>query len=199
MPERVQLTHHRTAKAELTEVFGDHIEFGAPVDEVIFPSELRNSRVVSADPYLNNLLIGYCEEALSHRKRKQGSFRSAVENAIAPLLPHHGRATAAEVARRLGLSQRTFARRLSSEGLTFSELLENMRSISPADTWWKATWASPKWPGCWAIVKSAPFACLPAMDGQNAARRVARGAVATALNNRTRLRCVCAPADKLLE
>ncbi|MGB7855450.1 MAG: helix-turn-helix transcriptional regulator, partial [Pseudolabrys sp.] len=56
-----------------------------------------------------------------------GSFRSAVENAIAPLLPH-GRATAAEVARRLGLSQRTFARRLSSEGLTFSELLENMRS-----------------------------------------------------------------------
>jgi AraC-like DNA-binding protein len=127
VPERVQLTHHRTAKAELAEVFGDHIEFGAPVDEIIFPSELRNSRVVSADPYLNNLLISYCEEALARRKRKQGSFQSAVENAIAPLLPH-GRATVAEVARHLGLSQRTFARRLSSEGLTFSELLENLRS-----------------------------------------------------------------------
>lgn len=127
VPERVQLTHHRTEEAELAEVFGDHIEFGAPVDEVILPSELRDSRVVSADPYLNNLLIAYCEEALAHRKKKQGSFRSAVENAIAPLLPH-GRATAAEVARHLGLSQRTFARRLSSEGLTFSELLENMRS-----------------------------------------------------------------------
>lgn len=127
VPERVRLTHHRTAKAELGELFGDHIEFGASADEVLLPSELRDSRVISADPYLNNLLIAYCEDALAHRKRKQGSFRSAVENAIAPLLPH-GRATAAEVARRLGLSQRTFARRLSSEGLTFSELLENMRS-----------------------------------------------------------------------
>jgi AraC-like DNA-binding protein len=127
MPKRVQLTHHRTTKAELAEIFGDHIEFDAPVDQILFPSELRNSRVISADPYLNNLLTSYCEEALAHRKRKRSSFQSVVENAIAPLLPH-GRATAAEVARRLGLSQRTFARRLSSEDLTYSELLENLRS-----------------------------------------------------------------------
>jgi AraC-like DNA-binding protein len=127
VPERVQLTHHRTAKSELAEVFGDRIEFGAPTDEVIFPSELRNSHVVSADPYLNDLLISYCEEALAHRKKNRGSFQSAVENAIAPLLPH-GKATASDVARQLGLSQRTFARRLSTEGLTFSELLESLRS-----------------------------------------------------------------------
>jgi AraC-like DNA-binding protein len=127
IPERIRLVHHRTGGAELSEIFGDNIEFGAPVDDVVFPMSIRNSRVVSADPYLNNLLISYCEDALAHRKRKRGSFQSAVENAIAPLLPH-GKATAADVARQLGLSQRTFARRLSSEGLTFSELLENLRS-----------------------------------------------------------------------
>lgn len=127
LPERVRLVHHRTAGSELAEIFGDNIEFGAPVDDVIFPASIRNSRVVSADPYLNNLLISYCEDALAHRKRKRGSFQSAVENTIAPLLPH-GKATAADVAQQLGLSQRTFARRLSSEGLTFSELLENLRS-----------------------------------------------------------------------
>src|SRR6185312_14725784 len=127
VPERIRLVHHRTAGAELSEVFGDDIEFGAPADDVVFPMSIRNSRVVSADPYLNNLLISYCEDALAHRKTKRGSFQSAVENAIAPLLPH-GKATAADVARQLGLSQRTFARRLSSEGLTFSELLENLRS-----------------------------------------------------------------------
>jgi|RhiMethySRZTD1v2_1073278.scaffolds.fasta_scaffold95372_4 AraC-like DNA-binding protein len=127
VPERVRLVHHRTSGAELAEVFGDNIEFGASVDDVVFPVSIRNARVVSADPYLNNLLISYCEEALAHRNRKRGSFQSAVENAIAPLLPH-GKATAADVARQLGLSQRTFARRLSSEGLTFSELLENLRS-----------------------------------------------------------------------
>jgi AraC-like DNA-binding protein len=55
------------------------------------------------------------------------SFQSTVENTIAPLLPH-GKATAADVARQLGLSQRTFARRLSMEGITFSALLENLRS-----------------------------------------------------------------------
>jgi len=127
VPERVRLVHHRTAGAELAEIFGDNIEFGASADDVIFPVSIRNSHVVSADPYLNNLLTSYCEEALAHRKKSRGSFQSAVENTIAPLLPH-GKATAADVARQLGLSQRTFARRLSSEGLTFSELLENMRS-----------------------------------------------------------------------
>ena len=59
--------------------------------------------------------------------KKSGSFRSSVENAIAPLLPH-GKARAGEIARRLGISQRTCARRLSSEGLTFSEVLERLRS-----------------------------------------------------------------------
>ena len=127
VPERIRLVHHRTAGTELTEIFGDNIEFGASEDDVVFPVKIRNSRVVSADPYLNNLLISYCEEALAHREKKRGSFQSAVENTIAPLLPH-GKATAADVARQLGLSQRTFARRLSSEGLTFSELLENLRS-----------------------------------------------------------------------
>ena len=127
VPERVRLVHHRPAGTELAEFFGDHIEFGAPVDDIVFPASIRNSRIVSADPYLNNLLISYCEEALGHRKRRRGSFQSAVENTIAPLLPH-GKATAADVARQLGLSQRTFARRLSMEGVTFSELLENLRS-----------------------------------------------------------------------
>jgi len=127
VPERVRLVHHRTAATELTEFFGDNIEFGAPVDDVAFPASIRNFRIVSADPYLNNLLISYCEEALAHRNKGRGSFQSAVENAIAPLLPH-GKATAADVARQLGLSQRTFARRLSMEGLTFSALLESLRS-----------------------------------------------------------------------
>jgi AraC-like DNA-binding protein len=49
-----------------------------------------------------------------------------VENAIVPLLPH-GKARANEIAGRLGVSPRTFARWLSLEGLTFSEVLEGLR------------------------------------------------------------------------
>jgi AraC-like DNA-binding protein len=44
-----------------------------------------------------------------------------------PLLPH-GRAQAAEIAVRLGVSQRTLARRLSAEGVTYSEVLEGLRA-----------------------------------------------------------------------
>ena len=51
----------------------------------------------------------------------------SVENVIATLLPH-GKAHASEIARELGVSQRTFARRVSEEGLSFSEVLDGLRS-----------------------------------------------------------------------
>jgi AraC-like DNA-binding protein len=50
-----------------------------------------------------------------------------VENTAVPLLPH-GKAQAGEIARRLGMSQRSFARRLSIEGVTFSEVMESLKS-----------------------------------------------------------------------
>jgi hypothetical protein len=52
--------------------------------------------VASADPYLNDLLVQYCEEALT-AQRSRGLFRTSVENAVAVLLPH-GKARMSEVA-----------------------------------------------------------------------------------------------------
>ncbi len=74
----------------------------------------------------NELLVANCEQALSHRRMNKGTFRVAVENAIVPLLPH-GKVRASGIATRLGLSQRTSARRLALEGVTFSEVLERLR------------------------------------------------------------------------
>ena len=85
------------------------------------------SAITSADPYLNEILVANCEEALSHRPKNRGTLRSAVKNAIVPLLPH-GKVRASGIAARLGLSQRTLARRLALEGETFSEVLESLRS-----------------------------------------------------------------------
>jgi AraC-like DNA-binding protein len=127
LPNRVRLTHRQARNADYAELFGDDVEFGAFADDITFSNSIRQSPVVSADPHLNKLLVSYCEEAICHRPKSKGSFQSTVENAIVPLLPH-GKAQAGEIARQLGLSQRTFARRLSLEGLTFSELLENLRS-----------------------------------------------------------------------
>lgn len=127
LTSRVRLRHHRAISGEMIEFFGSNVEFGRANDDIVFPRTTRELSVVSADPYLHKLLVSYCEKALAHRTKHRGSFQSSVENAIAPLLPH-GKAHAVEIARQLGVSQRTFARRLSTEGLRFSALLEKLRA-----------------------------------------------------------------------
>jgi AraC-like DNA-binding protein len=81
---------------------------------------------VNADTYLNSLLVRYCEEALSSRRVQSGAWRLKVENAIVPLLPH-GQAKIGEIAKTLGVSTRTLARLLASEGCTFSGILDALR------------------------------------------------------------------------
>jgi AraC-like DNA-binding protein len=127
LPDGVRLSHRRAPHPEFAEFFGDNIEFGAAADDITFSGSLRQAPVISADPFLNKLLVSYCEEAICHRSKNRGSFRSSVENAIVPLLPH-GKARVEEISRHLGVSRRTFARRLSLEGTTFSALLESLRS-----------------------------------------------------------------------
>jgi AraC-like DNA-binding protein len=124
---RVRLSHHRSGRyLELTKFFGGNIEFGASVDDVSFAPIIRQMTVISADNYLNKLLITYCEEALARQATRRGPFHTIVENTIVPLLPH-GDATLPAIARRLGLSPRTVARRLTAESLTFSDVLQNLR------------------------------------------------------------------------
>lgn len=127
VPNRLRLVHHQNSeRSEFSAYFGGKVDFSARVDELAFTRKTKDTVVVSADRYLNRLLVASCEEALSRRPTSRGSFRSIVENAIVPLLPH-GKARAPEIARRLGLSQRTAARRLSLEGLAFSQVLDALR------------------------------------------------------------------------
>jgi len=125
--KHVRLAHLRgSTPAEFTAFFNCDVKFGAAVDEVTFASTIKHIPVVSADPYLNKLLVANCEDAISRRPKYRGQYRSDIENAIAPLLPH-GRARVGDIARQLGLSRRTFARRVTSEGVTFSEILGSLR------------------------------------------------------------------------
>lgn len=124
--KRVRLAHMRRGSSELNRAFGCKVEFGSKVDEITFVGSVGRLLVVNADSYLNRLLLTYCEEAVARRSGGRESARSSVENAIATVLPHGG-ARAGRVARRLGVSQRTLARRLAAEGLTFSGVLSELR------------------------------------------------------------------------
>ena len=123
----VRFVHSRKeCPGEFAPYFGADVEFGAAADEITFAATLGDAPVVSADPFLNKLLVRHYEDALASRRPGRGSFRSRVQNTVVPLLPH-AEVRAGEIARRLGLSQRTLARRLSVEGLTFSALLDRLR------------------------------------------------------------------------
>jgi AraC-like DNA-binding protein len=126
-PTGVKLTHRRTElPAEIKKMFGCKVAFGSDVDEVIYPRTANTIASVNADPYLNSLLVRYCEEALSNRRAHSGAWRVKVENAIVPLLPH-GQAKMEQIAKRLGVSRRTLARLLASEGCTFARILDALR------------------------------------------------------------------------
>jgi len=126
-PSSVGFVHRRKGGAPALEKFlGCNVTFGSASDEVAFPGTVKQMPVVSADPHLNELLIKCCDEARSHRKAGRLTCRVAVENAIAPLLPH-GKAGVVEIARQLGMSPRTLERRLRLEGLTFGGTLSELR------------------------------------------------------------------------
>jgi AraC-like DNA-binding protein len=126
-PARVCFTHFRVrGHSRLSRFLACPVEFGAPTDQILFARESCKLRVLNADPFLNRVLIDVCEQALARRRRTPDSFAARVENLLAPLLPH-GEARATLVAAKLGLSPRTFARRLADEGLTFSRLLNRLR------------------------------------------------------------------------
>jgi AraC-like DNA-binding protein len=126
-PVAVRLMHRRAHLAkELAAFFGCALAFGAPADQVVFSLDVKCAPLTQADPYLNELLLGYCEETLSKRRVGAGDWRCKVENVMVPLLPH-GEATLENVAQRMGMSHRTLARRLAREGISFLEVLQDLR------------------------------------------------------------------------
>jgi AraC-like DNA-binding protein len=127
VPSRVRLMHHRPRMpSEFAQLFGTHVAFTCDADEVVYPGSMARTSCVNADPYLNVLLVKYCDEALSQRRKRAATWQTKVENAIVPLLPH-GQARIGAIAAELGVSRRTLARRLAAEGLTFRKILDDLR------------------------------------------------------------------------
>ena len=126
-PKSVRLVHRRAElPAGIKKVFGCNVAFASDADEVVYPRLTKGIATVNADPYLNSLLVRYCEEALSNRRLQSSAWRLKVENAIVPLLPH-GQAKIREIAKRVGVSERTLMRLLASEGCTFTGILDALR------------------------------------------------------------------------
>jgi AraC-like DNA-binding protein len=127
VPQHFWICHHRSGtNSEMARFVGTTVQFGADTDEFALNANARELPLINADPYLNNLLLKYCETALAVRRDNTSQLRTHVENAISSLLPH-GRVLVEDVARNLGMSERTLARKLADEGLNFTEILQQLR------------------------------------------------------------------------
>ena len=127
VPQHFWISHHRSgANSEMARFVGTTVQFGADTDEFALNANARELPLVHADNYLNELLLKYCESALADRRGDTSQLRARVENTISSMLPH-GRVLMEDVARGLGMSERTLARQLADEALNFTEILQHLR------------------------------------------------------------------------
>lgn len=124
-PTLVMLSRKRPKKiTPYRELLGNWLKFDAIRTAVVFPRRWLARPVPGADPLLYRLLL---REVCDSIGKPGALIRSDARRAIVRLL-HAGRASRREVARALGLHERTLSRCLQLCGTTFQELLDEVRS-----------------------------------------------------------------------
>ena len=119
--------HLRKTHIDVIEDYlGCRVEFGAPDNAFFFEPSTLDLPLVTADSELYAILRQYAEDVLQRERRNSSALIVDVERAIAARLAA-GEANQDRVARALGFSSRTLARRLAQEGTTFFGTLRDLR------------------------------------------------------------------------
>ncbi|MDU9005084.1 AraC family transcriptional regulator [Sedimentitalea todarodis] len=124
---KVCFRHLRKTHTNLIEDYlGCPVEFGAPENAFFFEPSALDVPLATADHELYSVLRQYAEDVLERERRNTSALIVDVERAIAARLAA-GEANQDRVARALGFSSRTLARRLAQEGTTFFRTLRDLR------------------------------------------------------------------------
>jgi len=128
-PVEMHFAHQRAASLRAVERrFNCPVRFGTEATEMLLGTEQLDLPVRGADPYLHALISGHAEAALTAcaDQQRRGDVRSRVERVVVEALPR-GVPTLAGVAGKLGIGERTLARRLAAEGARFRDLVDELR------------------------------------------------------------------------
>lgn len=126
-PSSVALRHQQASGVkELRAYFGCPVTSSAAETRVIFPPDVAALRTAAADHRLFAVLTDFAERLLAERAEGEESLIEQVETAVLRRLPA-STCSIGEVARDLGLSARTFTRRLAAKGLRFSDVVDSVR------------------------------------------------------------------------
>lgn len=111
--------------AEYDRVFRAPVTFDAAWNAMQVDETWLTHRVAVAPRYVFGILSHHAQ-AMLDRLETSRSFRGRVEMALMPIL-HTGATGLDGVAKTLGLGRRTLSRRLADEGVTFEQVLDDLR------------------------------------------------------------------------
>lgn len=125
VPREVTFRHPAPASdAPHRSFFGCPVTFAAPIDGVHFSDDQLARRTLLADDGLSAYLLAQLDELRARAPER--TLVTAVRGAIADALPD-GQPGKAQIARRLGMSERTLQRRLTDDGTSFQALVTEAR------------------------------------------------------------------------
>ena len=123
---RVEYRHQRKEQVhEFEHYFGCKVKFGAKRTAITLEESILDRPCRNADTRLLKILKTHCDDLLD-KLGTEADLKDQVEHLVSSQLAA-GRVTASSVANELGLSERTFARRLAEDGTTFGQIVENVR------------------------------------------------------------------------
>ena len=125
-PSRMTFAHKRDSDLrEIHRILRCPVEFAQVIDSWLLPQSVMELQIVSEDSHLLEILEAHADELLAARRSAAG-LRGLVEDRLLSVLPS-GKVQAAEVAKQLGMSERSFRRHLTEEHTSYGEVLDRLR------------------------------------------------------------------------
>ena len=126
-PLEVVFVHHRHERLrDISRFFGCRVSYGGRRARIVLKAKDLAIPIPTADHRLLKILRRHAETMLRESGQKGTGLMPKVERLVVDLLPR-GMARAKVIATELGMSDRTFSRRLAEEGTSFDDILDRLR------------------------------------------------------------------------
>jgi AraC-like DNA-binding protein len=126
LAREVHVTHAAPGYlVEYERIYGAPVVFESDWNAVRLDESWLNHRIASSPRYVFGIFSQHAD-ALLKTLESSKTTRGRVESLLMPIL-HTGEARMDAIARQLGLSRQTLARRLKAEGMTFAKVLDGLR------------------------------------------------------------------------
>src|SRR5258708_21571130 len=125
-PKAIRFTHAEPSyRAEYDRIFGVPLFFGSHMNALAIDEAFLKMKLPRTNPYLSEIMSARAEELLKSLEMSK-TMRGRVENLLIPIL-HTGEASMDMIAVKLGLSRQTLFRKLKTEGVTFEQVMDELR------------------------------------------------------------------------